>query len=113
MSPGQGQPAAGLFVPADGLAEGELDPAAEGGDGPQEMSAFAHRLLEAVLPEGKWQLSSYSIDWSGVDPAGRIYGQAWLERPGVSVSFGRFRLCDSAGRLVAAGSATAHIADPT
>ena len=108
-----GLPGLSLFTPADGLAEGEIDPTADLSDGHQEMNAFANRLIEACLPASEWRLSAFSIDWSGLTPAGQLYGQAWLERAGTSVSFARFRLCDSGGRLVAAGSATAHNADPT
>ena len=106
-----GLPWLNLYIPAAGLAEGEIDPAADGSDSRQEMNAFANRLVEAALPAGEWRLSSFSIDWSGIAPEGGLYGQAWLERSGTSVSFSRFRLCDSAGRMVAAGAATAHSAD--
>lgn len=97
-----------LLTPAKGLAEGEIETDPNDSRRRLELANFAHRLLGAVMPDGEWQLSSFSIDWSGLEPAGRIYGQSWLERPGTSVSFLRFWFCDRAGRLVATGAATAH-----
>ena len=54
-------------------------------------------------------MSSLYVQWINEAPAGRVYGQAWLDRRGTTVHFLRVRLCDDQGRVVATGMATSHL----
>ncbi len=95
-------------LPAEGLAEGEIDLRPARPDVEEMVIHFSRLLLEKTLPDDGWQWSAFSIEWSQALPQGRLYGQAWPEREGTTVHFGRFRLIDTEGRLIATGSATAH-----
>ena len=50
-------------LPAEGLAEGELDLRQTQPDVQERVIHFSRRLLEKTLSDDGWQWSSFSIEW--------------------------------------------------
>ena len=96
-----------IYQPDNGLAEGEIN-LADGLEDPEaEVIVFARQLLSKAAT-ADWHWSSFAIEWSGKPRVGRVYGRAWCERDGSTVSFYRLQILNKAGDLVATGSGTAH-----
>jgi len=98
------------------LAEGEIEVTETGVDADEQVLAFATALLRAALDDGSGtdslpSLSSLSLERLG-PVRGRIYGQAYLERPGTTIHFLRVRLLDEQGEPVLTGMATSHVSRP-
>lgn len=99
--------------PADCMAEGEVEVSGSGPEDEEQIMAFVMALFRAALDGGSStgsppEISSLSLERLG-PIQGRVYGQAYLERPGTTVHFLRVRLFDEQGEPVLSGMATSHV----
>ncbi len=116
VNPPSHQKAPYITRPADRIAEGEIEVTGTGPEGHDQVMAFVMALFRAALDEGSDtallpELSSLSLERLG-PIRGRIYGQAYLERPGTTVNFLRARLLNEQGEPVLTGMATSHTGCP-
>ena len=98
------------------MAEGEIEVTGAGPESDEQVMAFVTALFRAALDEGSStaaspEISSLSLERLG-PIRGRIYGQAYLERPGTTVNFLRVRLFNGQGEPVLSGMATSHAGRP-
>lgn len=97
-----------LANPDHHLAEGEIDLGTSPEQPADQIVLFARLLLRAALQIDGRTLSSFTCELPAETPRGRLYGQAWVERPGTSVDFLRYRVLDDRARPVMVGMATSH-----
>jgi len=102
--------------PAERSAESEIEVTGTGPEGHDQVIAFVMALFRAALggdssTDAPPEISSLSLERLG-PLRGRIYGQAYLERPGTTVHFLRVRLFDEQGEPVLSGMATSHVSRP-
>lgn len=95
------------------MAEGEIEVTGTGSEADDRIMAFVMALFRAALDEDSStaappELSSLSLERLG-PIRGRIYGQAYFERPGTTVHFLRARLFNEQGEPVLTGMATSHV----
>ena len=105
-----------LTRPADHLAEGEIEVTGTGPEVHDLVMTFVTALFRSALDNGSSagelpEISSLSLERLG-PLQGRVYGQAYVERPGNSVNFLRVRLFDEQGEIVFSGMATSHLNRP-
>ncbi|MFC1618864.1 hypothetical protein ACFL45_02860 [Candidatus Neomarinimicrobiota bacterium] len=104
-----------IVRPLAGLAEGEIDLDAAGGNANEALMPFIMQLLQAAMQdeaEGNRDaaaISSLSVQRQAGQLAGRIYGQAYTEKRGETVVFLRAKLFDAEGRLTMTCMATSHV----
>jgi hypothetical protein len=104
-----------IVRPLAGLAEGEIDLDAAGGNADEALMPFIMQLLQAAMQDETAEnqdasaISSLSVQRQGGELTGRIYGQAYTEKRGETVVFLRAKLFDSEGRLTMTCMATSHI----
>jgi len=116
VNPSSHQKAPYITRPADRMAEGEIEVTGAGPESYDQVMAFAMALFRAALDEGSDsaappELSSLSLERLG-PIQGRVYGQAYLERPGTTVNFLRVRLFNGQGEPILSGMATSHAGRP-
>ena len=102
-----------LTQPAEQVAEGEIQIDGGGGETDNRVTAFLMALFRAAASDdqdsaGALEFSSISLKQI-VPLRGRIYGQAYIERRGITVHFLRVRLFDEQGEAVLSGMATCHL----
>ncbi|UCD38305.1 MAG: hypothetical protein JSW54_02155 [Fidelibacterota bacterium] len=103
-----------IVRPSGGLAEGEIDLGRTHNAVDEKVTSFILQLLTEALNGGsspespQFSISSLSIQRSGGILTGRIYGQAWAEKQGDTVSFLRAKLFNDQGAVVITGMATCH-----
>ncbi|UCH62789.1 MAG: hypothetical protein JSU77_13550 [Fidelibacterota bacterium] len=102
-----------ITQPADHMAEGEAKVSGSGLESERQVMAFVMALFRAALDADSNtysppEISSLSLERLG-PIRGRVYGQAYLERPGTTVHFLRVRLFDDKGEPVLSGMATSHV----
>lgn len=99
-----------IVQPSENTAEGELvndkTVLAE-----ESLIEFAFALLRRVAgidQANQADLSTFTLERGGGKTAGSIYGQAYIEKRGNTVTFLRYKLFDDEGQLLIAGMATCH-----
>ena len=116
MNPPSHQKAPYITRPADRMAEGEIEVTGARPEADDRVMAFVMALFRAALDDGSDtdslpELSSLSLE--RLSPIrGRVYGQAYIERPGTTVNFLRVRLFNGQGEVVLSGMATSHAGRP-
>ena len=116
VNPHSHQKAPYLTRPADRIAEGEIEVTGTGPETDDRVMAFVMALFRAALDGGSDtdslpEISSLSTERLG-PIRGRVYGQAYIERPGTTVNFLRVRLFNGQGEVVLSGMATSHVSRP-
>ncbi len=102
-----------LTQPTEKVAEGEIQIDGSSGETDNRVMTFVIALFRAALGDdhdstGTLEFSSISLKQI-VPLEGRIYGQAYIERRGITVHFLRVRLFDEQGEAVLSGMATCHV----